>query len=85
MPAKTRMPRPLNVPGDRMLRRREVEAKIGYGRSTIYKLVATGDFPKPVRTGPNAVRWRLSQVEAWMNEKPENVSEPVTKAGAPKQ
>ena len=32
----------------------------GLGRSTIYRLVASGGFPPPVHLGPRAVAWRWS-------------------------
>ena len=41
---------------DRLLRRRQVEETAGLSRSSIYRLMANGDFPRPVRIGPTAVR-----------------------------
>ena len=37
----------------------------GLGRSTIYRLVATGKFPRPVHLGPRAIAWRWSDLEQW--------------------
>jgi prophage regulatory protein len=37
----------------------------GLGRSTIYRLVATGEFPRPVHLGPRAIAWRWSDLEQW--------------------
>jgi prophage regulatory protein len=37
----------------------------GLGRSTIYRLVASGAFPRPVHVGPRAVAWRWSDLEQW--------------------
>lgn len=37
----------------------------GLGRSTIYRWVADGSFPPPVRLGPRAVAWRWSDLDAW--------------------
>ncbi len=37
----------------------------GLGRSTIYRLVASGAFPRPVHLGPRAVGWRWSDLEQW--------------------
>ncbi len=50
----------------RFLRRPEVEALIGLRRSTIYRLVADGDFPAPVRIGPRAIAWLESDIRQWM-------------------
>jgi prophage regulatory protein len=37
----------------------------GLGRSTLYRLVASGTFPRPVHRGPRAVPWRWSDLEQW--------------------
>jgi prophage regulatory protein len=49
-----------------LLRRREVEAMTRLSRSTIYELMARGDFPRPVRIGQRAVAWREDAVSAWI-------------------
>ena len=35
------------------------------GRTTLWRLVKSGKFPKPVRIGPNSVAWKESDYEAW--------------------
>lgn len=50
----------------RILRRRDVEARTGLSRSTIYLRVAKGHFPKPVRLGDRAVGWIEAEVDAWL-------------------
>jgi len=37
----------------------------GLGRSTIYRLVTDGSFPRPVHLGPRAVAWRWSDPDRW--------------------
>jgi prophage regulatory protein len=37
----------------------------GLGRSTIYRLVASGEFPRPVHLGPRAIAWRWADLEQW--------------------
>ena len=49
---------------DRLLRRREVEEITGMSRSSIYRLMKKGKFPRRVRIGSKAVRWRLSVIMA---------------------
>jgi len=51
--------------GDRLLRLKEVARKAGMGRSTIYRKMDQGSFPKPVRIDA-MVRWRESDVDAWI-------------------
>lgn len=52
---------------DRLLRLREVTALVGLGSSTIYRKLAAGEFPQPVRLGPSSVRWRESEVQRWID------------------
>lgn len=35
------------------------------GRSTIYRLMAEGQFPRPVQLAPRAVAWRRSDIGDW--------------------
>ncbi len=60
---------------DRLLRRREVEKISGMSRSSIYRLMQEGDFPRPVRVGPAAVRWKASDIVAWIESRPLATSE----------
>ena len=55
---------------DRLLRRREVEDITGLSRSTIYRLMDAGEFPQPKSIGPKCVRWRLSEIIAWIPSRP---------------
>ena len=42
----------------RLLRLREVLARCGLSRSTLYRQMGEGAFPRPLRVGVRAVRWR---------------------------
>lgn len=53
-------------PTDRLLRLRDVMHLTGLGRSTIYRKIAAASFPQPVKVGQAAVRWRESDLSAWM-------------------
>ena len=55
---------------NRFLRLKEVEQMVGLSRTSIYRLMDSGDFPHPIRVGPRAVRWRLRDIEEWMSERP---------------
>ncbi len=55
---------------DRLLRRREVEKIAGMSRSTIYRLMQEGEFPRPVKVGSAAVRWRASDITLWLESRP---------------
>ena len=55
---------------DRLLRRRQVEEITSISRSSIYRLMQKGEFPRPVKIGPAAVRWRASDLTAWLESRP---------------
>jgi prophage regulatory protein len=42
---------------------------VGLGRSTIYRWMSEGKFPKPVQLGGYAVAWAESEVEGWIAER----------------
>ena len=55
---------------DRLIRIRDVEARTGLSRSTIYRKKRDGSFPEAVKVGDRAVRWRESEIEAWVAARP---------------
>lgn len=50
----------------RLIRLPEVRHRVGLGRSTIYRWMAEGKFPKPVHLGGFAVAWAENEIEAWI-------------------
>ena len=50
-----------------ILRRKQVEARTGLARSTIYDRVKAGTFPAPINLGEKAVGWIESEIDAWLN------------------
>ena len=50
----------------RIIRLKEVIDCTGLGRSTIYKYIGEGSFPKPVSLGNRAVGWVESEVMGWV-------------------
>ena len=47
---------------------RDLQARVALGRSTIYRLISKGQFPRPVKIGGKAVRWVVSEIDAWVTE-----------------
>ena len=52
---------------EKLLRLSEVEAAVGYRHTKIYSLIHAGLFPAPVRLGARAVRWKNSEIQAWID------------------
>jgi prophage regulatory protein len=53
----------------RLLRRAEVVKMTGLGRSSIYRLMAAGSFPRPVRLSQRSVAWRSTDLSKWINSR----------------
>lgn len=53
---------------NRIVKRHEVTSISGLKRSTIYKGMAEGTFPKNIKLTPSgrAVGWKLSEINAWI-------------------
>ena len=54
----------------KLLKRPEVERLVLLSRATLYRLMATGDFPRPVRLAQRSVAWRRADVEEWIDSRP---------------
>lgn len=49
-----------------LLKRDAVTARTALPKSSIYALIAKGDFPAPVRLTAKAVAWSSAAVDAWI-------------------
>jgi len=52
-----------------ILRRKQVEARTGLGRSSIYALIAANQFPRQVQLSTRAVGWKESDITAWLESR----------------
>ena len=52
------------------LRLPQVLRLTGLSRSTIYKWVNQGDFPKPKQLGPRAIAWDSEELANWSENRP---------------
>ena len=55
---------------DRMLSVREVVARVGLHRSTIWKQVRAGTFPAPHELAENKIGWPETTIAAWLDSRP---------------
>ena len=51
------------------LRLPEVKRRVGVSTPTIYRWVAAGVFPRPIRVGDNTSAWIESEVAAWQRDR----------------
>ena len=60
--------KPLTDPAPSILRIKQVEARCGIRRSTIYLWVKNGRFPAPVQLGScRAVGWVSTEIDRWLS------------------
>lgn len=43
--------------------------RVGLRKSTVYKLLAAGLFPSPVRVSARTSAWRSDEIEAWIDSR----------------
>lgn len=53
-------------PPPRLMRLKEVQHRVGLGRSTIYRWMAEGRFPKSRSLGPKCAVWVEAEIENWL-------------------
>ena len=44
----------------------EVLALVKISKSTLYRFIEAGDFPRPIRLGPRARAWRKAEILKWL-------------------
>lgn len=52
-------------PPNALLRLKDVSRLVGLSRSSIYKRLADGTFPRPLRVSERSVRWRMQDLLEW--------------------
>jgi len=64
--------RPANAHSDTLVKKEKflriaaVMDRCPYSRASIYRLVKSGDFPKPYSLGAGAVAWREADIDDWI-------------------
>lgn len=53
----------------RFLRIKDVIATIGLSRTSIYRMIGAGEFPKPVQLTARSVGWWEADVSKWLDER----------------
>lgn len=58
-----------DTPSHRILRRPAVIDRTGLSNTTIWRLYRADKFPRPVQLSANAVGWRESDIDAWLESR----------------
>ena len=55
----------------RLLTMKDVRELTRLGETKLREMIDAGKFPRAKQVGPRAVRWQMSDVEAWMERLPD--------------
>jgi predicted DNA-binding transcriptional regulator AlpA len=55
------------MPGSALLSAKELSSLINRSRASLWRDVQAGRLPKPIAIGPQARRWRVEDVRAYLN------------------
>jgi len=63
---------------EKLLRRREFLARLGFSSATLHRKIVAGEIPRPLVLGPNMRCWKESTADDYINSlKVEEVPTPV--------
>ena len=54
---------------EKLLTMTELQRIVPYSSSHLYRLIKVGEFPQPIRLGPNRVAWRETDIERWIESR----------------
>lgn len=57
------------IENQRLIRRKEVEAKTGLGASSLYAMMKKGEFPLCLSLSERRVAWIESEVDQWIADR----------------
>ena len=52
----------------KLLKEKEVCELIGFSKSTLWRMVGRGDFPKPYKFGSRITRWNNWEIHMWLEK-----------------
>ncbi|WP_227369343.1 MULTISPECIES: helix-turn-helix transcriptional regulator [Halomonadaceae] len=61
----------------KLIRIKDVMDRTGLARSTIYKYISEGKFPRPIKLGARAVAWVETEIDGWIQASIEERNEEV--------
>lgn len=53
------------MPTKQYLSDKEITERYSIARATVWRWVAEGRFPSPVKIGNNCTRWKIADLEQW--------------------
>ncbi|WP_226577315.1 helix-turn-helix transcriptional regulator [Acuticoccus sediminis] len=59
----------MDAPDRRLVRMKEVISRTGLPRRSLYDLISSGRFPRPVKISGRCVAWPMAEVDAWIESR----------------
>ena len=63
----------MDIQDRRLMKREEVLHLCGMSKTTLYELIAKGEFPPPVSITGRSVGWRQYEVVEWLDSRPKAI------------
>ncbi|XVJ69645.1 MAG: AlpA family phage regulatory protein [Rhizobacter sp.] len=54
------------LPASGFMRQKQVLVLVPFSKSTLWRRVQEGSFPKPVKLSPRVTVWRTSDIQSWI-------------------
>ena len=52
-----------------ILRMKDVCSELGVSRASVYRLLQSGSFPKPLKLGKRAIGWERDHIQQWVKSR----------------
>ena len=56
----------LSLVMNELLKVRDIQARLGIGRSAVYALIHEPSFPAPIAINSRTLRWEITEFEQWL-------------------
>lgn len=53
---------------EKLITLKEIQDMVGFKKDYIYRRIKDETFPKQVNFGTRSVRWKLSEIQKWIND-----------------
>lgn len=65
-----------------IIKRKDVEKVTTLSRSSIYRKMQEGTFPRPIRLGGSSIGWRADDIQQWIDERAQEAGLPTSNDAA---
>jgi predicted DNA-binding transcriptional regulator AlpA len=74
----------LSLVMNELLKVRDIQARLGIGRSAVYALIHEPSFPAPIAINSRILRWEVTEFEQWLLSKKSSLKPKTQKQISPK-